>query len=857
MKIKRFLTVLILLTISFEPVIFSKEGAVLAQSNQGASSGALLEAEALEKQVETLYQRGQYSEALSLQQRALEMKQNILKKEDLSLAVSFDNLGDIVFALGDYPQAESYYQKAWAIKKNLVGENHLEIAKTFDNLAGVYYAQGNYIEAETFYEKALAIRENILGKDKLEIAVSLNNIATVAYAQGDFPQAIQLYKASLSIAEKILGLNHDDIAATLNNLSLVLAKQQHLEDAIFYGERALKIYRQNPDKNPALIAISLNNLAGFYQDVGKYQKAENYYTNALKKYQQTLADNHPDIAGSYSNLAGLFWGLERIPESLDLLTQATEIEEYHLANFLTTTSSEFRYWNYLQPLAGTKDWTISLHLQDAPKNINAANLAMTTILRRKGRILDALSEHFQAVQQRLSPEDKVIFEKLTKERSQLAALVFQGPQNATIREWRNQIRQLERSIAQLESSLSSQSAVFRSEYQPITVEAVQKAIPADAALIEFVLYTPYNPKKRTWDKPHYAAYILHSQEKPQAVDLGEAEIIDKLIADFRDELQYPNVDTSRLDKYALSLNQKLIAPLRPFLTETSSIFLAPDSQLNLIPFAALKDENGKYLIENYSIQYLTSGRDLLKQTVSVPSSSNALLIGNPDYSSKTTNQSGNTRGRGNIDIGLVNVNSLRSWCCENLKGTEVEIETIAKLLPSANILMGDKATVDAIQEVKAPTILHLATHGFFLPQSDNPLLASGLALSGFNPQKDQFNGALTALEVSNLDLWGTKLVVLSACQTGLGVVANGEGVYGLRRAFVLAGAQTQVISLWNVQDNATKDLMIDYYQRLVKNEGRAEAMRQAQLTMLKNPNYEHPFYWAPFIVSGDWRSIEW
>jgi CHAT domain-containing protein len=206
------------------------------------------------------------------------------------------------------------------------------------------------------------------------------------------------------------------------------------------------------------------------------------------------------------------------------------------------------------------------------------------------------------------------------------------------------------------------------------------------------------------------------------------------------------------------------------------------------------------------------------------------------------------------------------------------------MLPGVKVLTASQATENAIKQLHAPDILHIATHGFFLSGADvplvappdfsanilqdtrsalpnarpseNPLLRSGIALAGANLlSSGSEDGILTALEAAGLDLSGTKLVVLSACETGLGDVENGEGVYGLRRAFAIAGAESQLISLWRVSDFATKTLMVSYYQRLKNNLGRAEALRQAQLEMLQNPDYQHPYYWAAFIPSGDWTAM--
>jgi CHAT domain-containing protein len=203
------------------------------------------------------------------------------------------------------------------------------------------------------------------------------------------------------------------------------------------------------------------------------------------------------------------------------------------------------------------------------------------------------------------------------------------------------------------------------------------------------------------------------------------------------------------------------------------------------------------------------------------------------------------------------------------------------LFPDAHVLTGPRATKAALKQLDAPSILHIATHGFFLQEVErhaarspdeaangtraaggtvafqNPLLRSGLALSGANVDKGATDsGILTALEASNLNLWGTQLVTLSACDTGVGEVRSGEGVYGLRRAFFLAGAETLVMSLWPVSDYITREMMTDYYVGLKKGLGRGDALRQSQLVMLRRTNRRHPFYWASFIQAGEWANLD-
>ena len=452
---------------------------------------------------------------------------------------------------------------------------------------------------------------------------------------------------------------------------------------------------------------------------------------------------------------------------------------------------------------------------------------------------------------------------------------------------------------------------------------MQKQIPIDAALVELVSYQPFNLKAKPADRfgtLHYAAYILSSQGIIQAVDLGDAAAIDRQVEAFRQALRSRAADIKPI---ARQLDAVLMQPIRAKLDSilpsrqggtTRNLLIAPDSQLNLIPFAALVDEQNRYLVETTNISYLTSGRDLLRLQNPVASRQPPILIANPDYANPGNPTSAQIVGRGGFSKGvnatpvslsskpvpttdLNRGNNQRSSDIARLQfrplpGTAEEANAIAPKLPGATLLTGTQATENALKQVQAPRILHIATHGFFLEDvpllpapasrgtdslfrsdlipevapgfrpptrpgnTENALLRSGLALAGFNPrQSGAEDGVLTALEAAGLNLRGTQLVVLSACETGIGDVANGEGVYGLRRAFVLAGAESQLISLWKVDDTGTKDLMVRYYDKLLAKQGRSDALRQIQLEFLKNPTYQHPYFWAAFIPSGDWREM--
>jgi CHAT domain-containing protein len=316
-------------------------------------------------------------------------------------------------------------------------------------------------------------------------------------------------------------------------------------------------------------------------------------------------------------------------------------------------------------------------------------------------------------------------------------------------------------------------------------------------------------------------------------------------------------------------------PVRKRLGGIRQVVLSPDADLNLLPFAALVDEGNRYLVERYSFRYLTSGRDLLRLKQTFESRQSAMVFADPDFGGDTTRCSDRA-----LKIQAGTVDFFKVLFCP-LDGTAGEARALKTLMPNANVLTRDQATEAAVGHVTAPRILHIATHGFFLQdvvtksaatnrlllidsgisgiasKIENPLLRSGLALAGANLHKSgNDDGILTALEVAGLNLWGTKLVVLSACDTGVGEVRNGDGVYGLRRALLLAGSESQVMSLWPVSDFSTRDLMIGYYRRLQAGEGRSEALRRVQLRMLHSAKRRHPYYWASFIESGEWANLD-
>jgi CHAT domain-containing protein/Tfp pilus assembly protein PilF len=902
------------------------------------------------------YQRGSYPAAKSLFQRVLNILEKSLGPEHPNVALSLNNLANMYSKLGEYEKAEPLYQRALAIYEKLLGPEHLDVARPLENLAINHYEMGAFLKAEPLFQRALAIRKKVQGPEHLDVALTLDNLANLYRRKGNYAKAESLFQQALAINERALGPEHPDVAASLTNLANFYCERGAYAQAEPVGLRALAImektlgpnhphvatpldalgslYRDRGDyvkaeplfqralaiRENALgpehphVASSIDSLAVLYRDKGEYAKAEPLFRRALATLENARGSEHPNVVKFLDDLAVLYAAKGDFAQALAAQSRANSISERNLAVNLAA-GSERQKLAYLALFSKQTDFTLSLHSQAVPNDPQALDLAFTTLLRRKGRGLDVMANTIANLRNRAAPGDQAIFDQLAEARSQLAALALKELGTDKPEIYRARLKPIEDKVEDLESALSARSPEFREQTQPVTLSNVQTALPADSALIEFAVYTPRdlrNNKNKL--PPRYLVYLLAAQGQPKWTDLGEAAPIDRAIAAWRQALRDPRRrDVKRLSR---AVDEKVMQPVLALAQSgfgaPRRLLIAPDSQLNLIPFAALVDRQWRYRVERYSISYLTSGRDLLRSPVRRPGNQDTVIVADPDYDAAGDVIAARSQDVGlppalfgawrmklpgvaarSRDVGLPaglpqsagsNFN-LNQIYFPPLKGTAGEARALKTILPQATVFTRGQATEVALKQLHSPGILHVATHGFFLRDqeirlvrgrdlivdtvqsvgpsnqpTENPLLRSGLALAGVNlrlGRADQGDdGVLTALEAAGLDLFGTKLVVLSACDTGVGEVRNGEGVFGLRRALSLAGSETQVMSLWPVSDLGTRDLMTEYYKALERGEGRGDGLRHVQLEMIKRKGRRHPFYWASFIQSGEWANLE-
>lgn len=826
--------------------------------------------------------RGAFVEAETMLQRVLFIREKALGPDHTLVAAALNNLGALYRRRGDHAKAERMYERSLEIRERTLGVNHPDLAPVLENLAALNYFKGDYATALTLDLRVLEIHEKNSGPEHPDVAEALSNLALVYTDGGEPEKAEPLYKRALAIREKNFGREHINSTPTLHSLARLYLQQGDFAKARPLFQSALHIAEKNLGNDPARVSNYLDSLGNLYTLEGDYAQAETLLKRALEIREKILGEDHYDIGHTCNGLARLYALKGDVAQAVIFQARANRINEKNIALNLAI-GSEHQKLAYMTLMSEDLNQTIALHANMARENAVAREQAITAILQRKGRVLDVMAASLLALRRRFEPRDQILFDRLNDANARLADFVLGGPRRATPDEYRKQLATIQEQKDKLETEISRRSAGFYEGSQPVTLAATQALIPDDAALIEFAVYRPLDVKakggKTADGEPRYVVYVIRRRGEVRWAQLGTVKEIDYVVKDLRRALGNPRSRDVR--KLALAADEKLMRPVRALVGGAKHLLISPDGELNLIPFEALVDEQGRYLIESYAFTYLTSGRDLLRMRAAPESKSKSLVVANPSFGEPAAEQTARVyttskvaaRGRRRS---VTAARALSEVYFAPLGGTAQEAGPVQKLLQS-NLLIEARATESALKEVAAPHVLHVATHGFFLQDDEaangagaqvaargvkanarieNPLLRSGLALAGANRRGGDGggdDGILTALEASGLNLWGTRLVVLSACDTGVGEVRNGEGVYGLRRAFVLAGAESLVMSLWHVSDYPTGRLMTSYYKNLVNQKmGRGAALRKAQLDMLKR----HPFYWANFIQSGEWANLD-
>jgi CHAT domain-containing protein len=831
--------------------------------------------------------RGDYARAEPLFRRALKMKEGLYPQGHPSLAVSINNLAVLHHVQGEHAKAEPLFRRALQMYEGLYPperypQGHPDLALGINNLAVLHKEQGEYAKAESLYRRALRMFERLYStgmypQGHIALATSLNNLALLHSSQGAYAEALPLYRRALAMREGLFPKErfpqgHPDLASSLNNLAALHQAQGEHARAEPLFRRAVRMKEglyppaRYPQGHPDL-ALSIHNLALLHDSRGEYAKAESHYARALRMREglyppARYPQGHPELASSIHHRAALHQAQGENAKAEPLFRRALQMYAASAAA-LAASASEATALNYLASLPLTRDGYLSVtrppHEADTYPAVWQSKAALSRLYERRHLAVLAASSN-----EARSLWEGVLARRRERERLLLASA---DPAKAQARDRRlgeidEEIRQKEEALLPLLPALKRSDELGRA-----TPAELCKALPAGTALVDLLRYVhieqdPRVPGKKGEKRtPRYVAFVVTRQGIAR-IELGAAKAVEEMLALWRRAVQE---DSPAEPGYAEKAHALLWAPLRKHLpAKASVVYVSPDAALNRLPWAALRDgKSGRVLIEEHAVAVVPHGvmlLDKLTEEKAIKEDRPTLLaMGGVAYDHKPSAAT---------ELALRGpVGETVKWAA--LPGTQKELEQIVSLAGRRRVvrLEGEAAGAEALlAALPTAQTAHLATHGFFadarfrsalqldeklfrstqLPTgsprrfdagSRSPMVLSGLVCSGANVPGAANRGVLTAEAIAGLDLRRLRLAVLSACETGLGEQAGGEAVYGLVRAFHVAGTRDVAASLWKVDDEATAALMVLFYRHLWGKQpvGPAEALRRAQLAIYRQP----------------------
>ena len=789
-----------------------------------------------------------------------------------NLALLFENLGL-------YEKAEPYFISAIRDAKATLGEKHPKTIKIMNNLALLHESQGLFDKAEPLYLQALELTTSLKGADHPDTVAVKNNLGFLYMLDKKYKKADEQFQAVSNIWQKQLGVNHQKTLKAMNNLARAkhgLGRHREAEELfqLALKSRQDTLSPQHPDSIRSMI-----DLADLYKKTDRLQEAKRLLQEALLLAESNLGDKHPYTFEALNGLADVYEIEKDHKEAVDLRAVGFNRRSEFLNRILWSAGENTRQ-SYIRLHKPEQDHFLRLLVKmNTPE---AARQVLHISLQRKGLLLKIASEIHKVVSMSGSPELYGLTDILRKVQKQLAALTLSGPAGESAETFQKKLLALEDRRNEVQGELGRASQPYRNVSHQVSVDDVLEKLDESTALVDFLTYTD----KRSEIVAVIATKDANNNPRVNLVYLGKQLIIKQAISEYRSMIQEEETEEDELQQAGRSIYGKIWKPLTPFLKDKPTVYIVPDSIIHLLPFDTLIDENNQYLLKSKDLRILSSSRDLVLSDLP-PAKKNLLIIAGPDYDIDTIKDLKkeilDRRGADNNTIRLASV-GLRSLSFGKLVGAELEGSAIKKVsdhLKIASTIYSKRSAEERqLRQIRQPPqIVHIATHGFFLkpedsmirrllsmqrgarnrlpPPGDNPLLRAGLAFAGINANApflgdiDTNNdGILTALEALKLNLSGTELVVLSACETGVGEIHAGEGVYGLRRAFQEAGVKSVLNSLWPVSDEGTRLLMVGFYNEMLAGKTVREALKASQLAMLKGDEWNHPYYWAAFVVVG-------
>lgn len=804
---------------------------------------------------------GRYSDAAELLTESLKEKRNQFGNTSRHLNETLVLNARLNLIRGDYTAAEQQARNANTIAISIFGESSSKVVPSMLQLADVYTTIGDYDKAESLLKNAIRIQKAKFGAEHVDVGKSTSKLALVYFYQDKpLPQIQSLFQEAEGIIGKKLGSNNPTYAEILKNMAIANIAAGNYSLAFTYLNQAENIWKAKIGKRNNINAATAQVLKGdIYYKQKNYSEAENYYENAQKQYQRVFNDTHPEYVKVQSKLSKTYFMQARYKDSQDEMEKVLANYKNFIRDYFPALSEreKAKFWNTIK---GDYEFynTLIINRNRSTKYIGelynnallTKALLLNSSIKVRQRIMNSNDEELISMYSKWIDDKELLTAALSMSTADLAENGINPVQLA------NDVELLEKSIS-LKSELFSQSA----DSKQVVWEDVKGALGENEVAIEMVRFRVFD--HTFTDRVMYALLYVkgdkRSEPKMILLENGD-ELENKFLKTYRNSIKYKIED-----KYSY---EQFWFPIEREIGIVSTIYLSPDGVYNQINLEAIPTPDGKYVLDNSNILLVSNTKDLFMNKIKtkvVSEKQYAMMFGNPEFYVQT--QPGQPLPSSGLTRSTAEVVS-------PLPGTKQEIEELDELLDrkgwSTDKFTETQADEPSIKQVTNPRVFHVATHGFFketpkassLDQEynetaayDNPLLKTGLLLAGagdvlnqtqFNYNVD--NGILTAYEAMNLNLDQTDLVVLSACETGLGEVQAGEGVYGLQRAFLVAGARTIVMSLFKVSDEATQQLMVKFYRKWIETGNKRQAFIDAKKEIRNE--YRDPIYWGPFVMIG-------
>ena len=831
-----------------------------------------------------MYRAGDLAAARARYEQALRIREKAFGASDATLVIPLNNLGSVLEELDDHAGARAAFERARDIAETTLRPDHPLRAESLHSLAHLLRAQGDPAGARPLIERSLELREKVLGRDHPALVDDLTLLGEIRADLGDAAAGAKLLERAVRTAEQALGAEHPAVATPLLALGRLKLDTKDHAAALPLLERSLAIRERALGPDHIELAEVLDALAEAHRRAGRPDEARSLLDRALAIRRHHLGARHPDLIGSLVLVAALQADTGDRTSAFATALEAEAIAREHF-RLAIRTLGERQALLYTRTRAWGLDLALSLLSGGARPDPAKLREAIDAVFRSRSLVLDEMARRQRSVVRTEDEELRALARELTRARSRLAYLAVRGPSGERLDHYRKLLEGARAEKEAAERALAERSVSFREEQarDRAGLEVVRAALPSGSALLSYARYGDHEHGS----VPSYAAFVVSPQGGERLFALGRADRIDALVSRWRAELLKEGRSGGRSRRRNLAsyrsageaLRRTVWDPVAPALAGARTVYVTPDGTLGLVSLISLPSGPDRYLAEmGPTLHVLPAERDLVAD--GTPSGRGLLVAGDPDFQRAAsdprlarTAASGRRVERARVERDCDSPLSLKFRPLPHSAQEVTEIATLWRDLEPGDgdaVTLSRGAATEAAVRRLAPgrRIVHLATHGFFLPgqcgngtspASSEALLRSGLALAGASQRaastRGQEDGVLTAEEAASLDLAGVEWAVLSGCDTGMGDVEERDGVFGLRRAFQIAGARVVIMSLWPVDDESAHLFMRGLYTaRFASGQSTPEAVRSASLEVLRarraRGESEHPFYWAAFVAAG-------